>query len=188
MIIRSIAGQNNKINDDINAFEKLYKEYFTPLFLYARKIVKDDDVAEEICQDFFFYYWENRKKIKIKTSVKSYLYQSVRNRALKQIRHAEVQNRFIIRSNEQNRNNSYSKQDSELEAKELEIIIDKILNELPEKSRIIFQMNRFEGKKYREIAKELDISEKTVEAHMGKVLKIFRNKLLSYYGMKQTNL
>ncbi|MFW5793786.1 MAG: RNA polymerase sigma-70 factor [Bacteroidota bacterium] len=187
MILKSINQQSRIKNDDINAFEKLYKEYFTPLFIYARSIVKNADIAEEICQDFFYYYWENRKKISIKVSIKSYLYQSIRNRSLKHLRHLEVQNSYVLKSNEEHNKNLFYNHNHDYEAKELKNIIEKILNALPEKSKRIFKMNRFEGKKYKEIAKQLDISEKTVEAHMGKALKIFRDKLIAYYDIKHIN-
>ncbi|MBN2348058.1 MAG: sigma-70 family RNA polymerase sigma factor, partial [Bacteroidales bacterium] len=64
--------------------------------------------------------------------------------------------------------------------KEIQEIIDKTLNELPERTSKIFKLNRFEGLKYKEIAEQLSVSIKTVEANMGKALKLFRNNLKEY--------
>lgn len=68
----------------------------------------------------------------------------------------------------------------ELEMKELNAIIEQTLNELPERSRRVFKMSRFEGLKYQEIADALSVSIKTVEADMGKALQLFRKKLKHY--------
>ena len=67
-----------------------------------------------------------------------------------------------------------------LEVKEIREVVNKTLNELPEKPAQIFRMSRYEGLKYREIAEKLSISIKTVEANMGKALKIFRKNLQEY--------
>ena len=67
-----------------------------------------------------------------------------------------------------------------LEVKEITEVVNKTLEELPEKPALIFQMSRYEGLKYREIAEKLSISIKTVEANMGKALKIFRKNLQEY--------
>jgi RNA polymerase sigma-70 factor (ECF subfamily) len=63
---------------------------------------------------------------------------------------------------------------------ELQQKISHALNDLPPQCRIIFQMSRFRDMKYQEIASELGISVKTVEAQMGKALKVLRKKLADY--------
>jgi len=67
-----------------------------------------------------------------------------------------------------------------LETSELKDVVDKTLEELPERSSTIFRMSRYEGKKYREIAEELSISVKTVESNMSKALELFRKNLQEY--------
>ncbi len=67
-----------------------------------------------------------------------------------------------------------------LEVKEIREVVNRTLEELPEKPAQIFRMSRYEGLKYREIAEKLSISIKTVEANMGKALKIFRKNLQEY--------
>jgi len=71
-------------------------------------------------------------------------------------------------------------EDLNLEAKELEARIEEALSQLPEKCRQVFEMSRYNGMKYKEIAEELDISPKTVEAHMSKAIKTLREGLQHY--------
>lgn len=163
---------------DIQEFEKLFRKMYTDLCHYAMKFLKDMDSAEEIVQDLFYHYWKNREQIKIKTSLKAYLYQATRNKCLKVIEHNAVRQKhadsIMLNSDEQ------GDPAQTLEADELSEIIDKTLNQLPERNRKIFIMSRFEGLKYNEIANELSISVKTVEANMGKALKLFRANLKDY--------
>jgi len=171
-------------NDDITAFEQIFREFYEPLCLFAFKIVEDKDVAEEIVQEFFYRYWENRKQMKIKISLKSYFFQSIRNNALKYLRHETVKQKhasFVAHNNAQQ---SYFPDYGE---KELQTIIEEVLHSLPERCSMIFRMNRFEELTYNAIAQKLSISVKTVEANMGKALKAFRNKLTEYQGYPVVN-
>ena len=68
----------------------------------------------------------------------------------------------------------------ELEYQEVSQLISDTIENLPERTREIFRLNRQEGLKYREIAERLSISEKTVEANMGKALKALRNSMEKY--------
>ena len=68
----------------------------------------------------------------------------------------------------------------EIDAEELAGVIDRTLEELPERSRKIFSLSRFEGLKYHEIAKKLSLSVKTIESNMGKALKLFRKNIKAY--------
>jgi RNA polymerase sigma-70 factor, ECF subfamily len=166
-------------SDDIAAFESLFREFYAPLCRYALSFVGSMDVAEEIAQEFFYNYWRNRKQIKIKTTLRGYLYQSIRNNALKHLEHEAVKRRYA-RSQQELQSEGMETQSEALEAKELQKLIDETLQELPERCSLIFRMSRYEGLKYHEIARELSISVKTVEANMGKALQLFRVRLKKY--------
>lgn len=163
---------------NIEEFEKLFRKMYTNLCHYASRFLKDTDSAEEVVQDLFYYYWENRKQIKIKTSLKAYLYQATRNRCLKVIKHNAVRQKYI--DSAMHNSDEQANENANIESDELAQIIDKTLKQLPERRRNIFVMSRFEGLKYKEIAEELSISIKTVEADMGKALKLFRTNLKDY--------
>jgi RNA polymerase sigma-70 factor (ECF subfamily) len=164
---------------DLQSFEVLFRQYYQMLCAYALRFVKDADTAEEIVQDLFYKLWEKRAELQINTSVKSYLFSAVHNRCLKFIEHRNVETKY---------RNYYLLHESEIDsepygtanANELQGIIDNTLDSLPERCGRIFRLNRFEGLKYHEIAQKLSISVKTVEANMGKALKLLRKNLKNY--------
>lgn len=167
---------------DLNEFERLFKELYSPLCLYANKYLHDKDKAEEIVQDIFYGIWKNRKKLNIKVSFKSYLYRAVQNNCLQLIQHYAVQDKYkqYIRNEV---SHFHSDPMKEMELQEMNKVVEKTLESLPERCKEIFSMSRFEGLKYREIAEKLQISTKTVEANMGKALQAFRKSLKQYVSV-----
>jgi RNA polymerase sigma-70 factor (ECF subfamily) len=159
---------------DKDAFDFIFREYYQRLIWFALKFIHDKDKAEEFVQAVFVKLWEERKEIVITTSLKAYLYKSVQNKCLDSIKHDKIRHRHeqIIQNNieTQKGENAYS-------SIELQEKIEDAINRLPEKTREIFRLSRFDDKKYREIAEILSISVKTVEAHVGKALSVLRYEL-----------
>lgn len=166
-------------NDDLVAFEKLFKSSYEELCRFAAGYLKDMDQAEETVQDVFFTLWTNRKGIKVKQSLRAYLFTMTKNKCLKVLRSKGYEEKYKLQGSFVQQG-SVSTPADELNAKELYTIIEKTLDALPERTRIIFKLSRDEGLKYHEIAEKLSISIKTVEANMGKALKAFRRKLTEY--------
>ena len=167
-------------NGDIQAFEKLFRSYYKPLCYYADSFLNDMDSAEEIVQNLFYLFWKNRADLQIRLSVKSYLFQSVQNKAFSYLKHIQVMNAYRDKVVQEEVETSNFSPSDDLEYKELECKFTSLLQRLPERQRRIFCMNRFGGKKYSEIAKELSVSVKTVEADISKVLVILRKELKHY--------
>lgn len=165
---------------DIKEFEKFFRAFYKPLLNYAYRFFEDQQDAEEIIQDLFFKIWEKRARLEINSSLSSYLFRAVRNNCLQSIKYQK--NKTKYQAYIKNQPNNY--QDSEpleaLEYSELNEKVNHILNELPDRCQEIFRLNRFQGLKYKEIALELKISIKTVEANMSKALKHFRVSLEEY--------
>jgi RNA polymerase sigma-70 factor, ECF subfamily len=180
MAFNSIRLHQATRNDDISAFERLFKKYYAALVNYAYGFVKDMDASEEIVQDFFYNYWKNRKEIKIRLSVKSYLYRAIRNNSLKYLEAQAVRRRYAEKVLETARE-STPENNTGIEYNELNNLIEETLDELPERCRQIFRMSRYEDLKYEEIASRLSVSVKTVEANIGKALKLLRERLGKYY-------
>jgi RNA polymerase sigma-70 factor, ECF subfamily len=159
-------------------FEQLFKMHFQHLFNFAMQFIANEDVAKDITQSVFIKMWEIRENVDIQKSVKSYLFTSVRNACINHIRdNKKFQSSILdIELSEMN----FIELSDNIAYSELENKVNAILATMPEKTRQIFEMSRFENKKYKEIASELNISEKTVEAHMSKVLKILRQELKDY--------
>lgn len=164
---------------DTGYFEKVFKEHFNPLTYYAIKLVKDQDSAMDIVHNVFIKLWEMRESISLEKGLKSYLYTAVHNRCLNFIRDKA---KFVKEdSSDLSFMAELSSEDyPEIETTETESRINDAINKLPEKCRQVFTLNRFEEKKYSEIAHILKISIKTVEAQMSKALKILREELKDY--------
>lgn len=162
---------------DIGQFESLFRSSYISLVNYTRTILKDTDTAEEIVQDLFYVLWRDRKKLNITTSLKGYLFRAVYNKSMHYIEHQKVVQKYANEAKTSTVIYPYNPVEI-LKYKELNEKIAVIMAKLPERCAQIFCMSRFEGLKYAEIANELSISIKTVEANMGKALKEFRNELL----------
>lgn len=165
-------------NSNEKAFEKLFHSYYGHLCLFASRIIQNDNAAEEIVQDFFVNLWEKRKQLSIKTSVKNYLFKSIKNLCLNFIQHNKTKLRYaqtILSETTHNITDDDSFTEINLSEK-----IEESINLLPTKRREIFRLSREKGLKYREIAEKLNISIKTVEAQMGLAIKTLREYLKDY--------
>ncbi|HMH21052.1 MAG TPA: RNA polymerase sigma-70 factor [Puia sp.] len=163
------------------AFEKVFTTYYEALHAYAFIILGDGAIAEELVQEVFFSVWAKKDKLDIRSSLKSYLYKSVFNECmdhLKHRKHKAIHTSYVLHQ----ARISSSGEDADRRAglKDLEKKLQKALNDLPEQCRIIFQLSRFEGAKYQEIAAQLGLSVKTVEAQMGKALRRLRISLAEF--------
>jgi RNA polymerase sigma-70 factor (ECF subfamily) len=161
---------------DIGQFETLFRSSYVSLVKYAKTLVKDHDSAEEIVQNLFFTLWQNRENLKIENSLNGYLFRSVHNRCLHYFEHLRVVERHAQEMYKEQEGGTESPAEILL-YKELQTLITRTLEKLPERCGRIFCMNRFEGLKYAEIAEKLSVSIKTVEANMGKAIKEFRKVL-----------
>ena len=161
---------------DEGSYEKVFRTYYEQLCHFANRYVEDRDVAEEMVQETFLNVWQKGEGIDIRTSAKSYLYGGVRNRCLNHLKHQKVHQEYLSYQPK----NQKADQDNFLEFDELQSKVNEGLDLLPEKCREVFELSRFEGKKYKEISEELGISVKTVENQMGKALKVMREHMKDY--------
>jgi RNA polymerase sigma-70 factor (ECF subfamily) len=158
-----------------SAYRELFREYYRPLTVFALRYVNDLDQARDLVQDLFVHLYENRAAIQINTSLRAYLFQSVRNRCLnyldQQKSRREHQDKIRI---------SALKEDNleaEIERNELEHRIFQIVDKLPDQCKKIFLLNRVKGLRNEEIAQQLGISKRTVETQISKALKVLKAKI-----------
>lgn len=165
---------------DEKSFEQIFRTHFNSLCIFARKYIKDTDVCKEIVQNVFVLIWEKRATIDLQKNIKSYLFSAVYSRCMNHIRdhkkfdgnateHIEVLNKKDDQDIEQ-----------QMHEADLNSRIQQAIESLPEKCREVFQLNRMEGLKYKEIAEKLGISIKTVENQVSKALKVLRVQLSDY--------
>jgi RNA polymerase sigma-70 factor (ECF subfamily) len=167
---------------DENAFKVVFDLYYSPLVVFATKIIGDLDMSRDLVQDVIVSFFEKRKSIEIHTSLKAHLYQSVRNRCLNYIKREK-----IIREHQQSLFNEVKENELNfvdlMEETELEYMIFREIKNLPSQCQRIFNMSRFhrfQGKTNQEIADELAISKRTVETQISNALKRLRKNLVTY--------
>jgi RNA polymerase sigma-70 factor (ECF subfamily) len=162
-----------------HAFEMIFNTFYQPLCRYAYSFLNDKEEAEEVVQSTFIQIWEKRSSLEIQTSLKSYLYRMVHNTCLNVIKHEKVKQLHVKHEMIHGETLGESVHET-VTSEELESKIGEAMMELPEQCRIVFQLSRFEGLRYAEIADQLQISVKTVENQVGKALKIMRANLKEY--------
>lgn len=167
--------------NETGAIEKIFKQYYSYICSAVYKIIPDSNLTEDLAQDVFYELWRKRERIEITSSLKAYLKRAAINKALNYIRSKKI--RFDSDDDETVQNISVRSSENNVEAFELQEIINDAIDQLPEKCRIVFMMSRHEEMSYKEIAGALEISVKTVENQISKALKYLRkavNPYLSY--------
>ena len=156
---------------NLAAYEKVFTTFYKRLHAYAFLLVKDSHLPEEVVQEVFCRLWEQRGKIQVHTSLQAYLYTMVHHECLKELNRRKPVALFEkhVASMPGREDAADKVRQSQLEEKFLDA-----LNRLPERCRLVFQLNRMEKLRYRQIADQLGLSEKTVENQMGKALKLLR--------------
>ncbi|MEJ2882663.1 RNA polymerase sigma-70 factor [Pedobacter sp. GR22-6] len=160
---------------DKDIFTDFYSSNFRKLILVSDRYVRDIAAAEEIVQDIFLKIWEDKAVLETIKSIKAYLYRSVVNSSINYINRQKSLERHHLHIAEQLSDELI---DSEDERNKLIVLLYQEIEFLPEKCQLVFKLSRLEGLKYRDIAAKLDLSEKTVENHMGNALRILRSRVL----------
>lgn len=179
------AGEKERLNSDIifddAAFEMFFRKHFFPLCAHCQyKYGFDLDVAKDIVHSGFLKLWETRQYISPDLSVRAYLYRIVTNHCIDMVRHRKVKHRKERQLAQVNGLHAADKGFDHADVKQLGADIDKAVSELPGQMRKIFELCRFEGLKYAEVATHLSISVKTVETQMGRAIARLRQKLAEY--------
>jgi RNA polymerase sigma-19 factor, ECF subfamily len=179
VIMRDELALRIKLGDE-QAFELLFRKYYVRLCGFANKFLNDPEEARGIVQEVFMKIWESREDIDPEDSLQSYLFKIAQNKSLNRLRKKKVESRYIeIFKLAYIDNSDFSSYES-IFTLELTDNINRVINTLPPKCKRIFELSRIEGLKYNEIASELQISVKTVEAQMSKALNILRTELKDY--------
>ncbi len=166
---------------DKTTFERLFRDEFKGLVLFAIQYVKDYEAAREIVQEAFIGMWDKRAQIDLSRPVKTYLSTTVRNRSLNYLRDNKKFDTRLLAQENLFPLASYEQTDRLVE-RELQDRIQYAISELPEKCREVFLLSRNEHLKYQAIADKLEISVKTVETQMSKALQHLRIRLKDYLG------
>ncbi len=175
-------------NEEVKAFEIVFKTHYQKLTLFANKFLNNIDISEEIVSESLTFLWENRRTLNC-VSITAYLYKTVQNKCLNYIKHQKVENEYL---NYMIRNKLIVELPEfltdPLQEKELSEQIRIAIDSLPERCRQVFMMSRFQYLKNREIAQKLNISQNTVERQITIALEKLRKNLEYILTMVLVNL
>ena len=153
-------------------FKTLFKQHAKGLLRLAMSQLKSQAEAEEVVQECFLKFWEQRRELgNDLTAAKGYLYTSAYRAILNQLRR---QHYWIYEDYTEETLTQHEPQSTKLEYEELEHVYKVALEQLPPKRRQVFLMSRQQGLTYAAIAQELNVSVKAVEEHMRLALKFLR--------------
>lgn len=159
-----------------SAFDEIYRQYYRALCAFASQYVAKNEY-EEIIQDVMLWLWENRRMLIPEMSLKSLLFTIVKNKCLNRISHEQVRQqvheKLYLKFQEQFENPDFY-------LGELMALASKAIRELPDEYRIAFELNRFDGLTYQEIAKQSGVSSQTIAYRISQALKILRVQLKDY--------
>ncbi|SDH48748.1 RNA polymerase sigma-70 factor, ECF subfamily [Dyadobacter soli] len=162
--------------DPVSGCELLFRRYYAPLRNHAVRFVYSRQIAEDLVSDVFCTFWDNKLHEQITTSYRAYLFKAVRNRArnyvlweLKKDSNGAEEGLLLT-------DNSPGP-DGTLLLEELRMRLDQSIQNLPNQCRKVFLLSRLEGKSYREIADQTNLSVRTVEVHIRKALSTIRQGL-----------
>ena len=173
--------QTRSRTDALAMFENLFQQFFQPLVTYAYRFVNDWQTAEDITQDVFMSLWLKKEEINFEEPIKPYLYRSIYNKAINYLNSALIQKRIDRKETLDEMINreimSYNQYDTLL-LKEITNEITSFVETLPPQCKKVFEMSRGQNLKNKEIAEQLNISEKAVEKHISKALNEIREHLI----------
>lgn len=174
--------------NDLKAFNQLFTNYQGRFIRFANTYVRDIAVAEDFTIEALMYYWENRHSLKENSNIPAFILTVIKNKCLNYLQHLQVRedvNAQLLNHAEWELKTRISTLEAcdpnELFTAEALEIVNKTLACLPEQTRAVFIMSRYDNKSHKEIAEVLGITTKGVEYHISKALKKLHANLKDYY-------
>jgi RNA polymerase sigma-70 factor (ECF subfamily) len=168
-------------SNDPAAFASLFRKYYEQLFYFALRFLKDSQTAENIVQDVFVKLWEKREEWHVQSSVKAYLYTAVKNRSLNYIKREKSM--VSVEEVSVNQMDEIPSPEESLIENEIMEAVQGAIEKLPQQCRCVYQMKRYDGMTYSEIAEILNVSINTVKTQMKRALKSLHKNLAYLYSL-----
>lgn len=169
---------------DQSAFESLYRFFYPKLSYFSGQYLLDAEIANNVAQDVFTELWEKRATLQSDTNIQAWLFTVTKNKSLKQISKERSKQKYTdylkARQLDLNYQSLADFDTSNFIFEELQTKLEAALAKLSPPVRLVFEKSRFEEKRNKEIAEELGVTIKTVEAHISKALKLLRTELKEY--------
>ena len=171
-------------DEDQHSFEKLFKIFYQRLLNFCMYYIKHKESAEEIVSDIFVNLWMKRKELNHIRNLETYLFISVKNHSLNHIKQFSNYRVTYLEDGGVHVLVNTSDPEKELEMRELIFKMDEAINSLPPQCKIIFNLIKEEGLKYKEVAEILSLSPRTVETQLVRAMKKL-DKILTPYLSSQ---
>lgn len=161
---------------DQGAFTEIYNRYWSVLYLHARHMLHQQDLATDVIQEVFTKLWDKSEELEFTVGLNAYLYRSVRNTILNMIRREKVEAGYLTELGHFFQEGTYDTEE-QLNFNELSRLIEAEIELLPPKMREVFVLSRKFNLSHASIAEQLNISDQTVKKQINKALHILRLKL-----------
>lgn len=157
--------------DDVAAFQEIYNRYWNKLFDAAYNRLRQKEACEEFIQEIFITLWEKRTSLSLTTGLSQYLFTAVKYKVIDHYRKLHIKSKYLQLADVQGVDNSAEEM---VFLNDLIAHLEKVVMQLPDKCRSVYELSRIQHKSNREIALILNISEKTVEGHLTRALRALR--------------
>lgn len=180
--------KNIRNNDDQRSFEELFRLLYPGLLNFCAQYINDKEKAEEIVSDVFTKLWLNRKETNHIQNPETYLFISVKNHSINYLKqYSSFKLTFVEDAGEFQLINTHNPE-KELERKELVFKMNQAIESLPKQCRIVFNLIREEGLKYKEVAEILNISPRTVETQLMRAMKKLNKIIMTYISPQSSRV
>lgn len=170
------------VQGNLGAFKKIHRQYYPRLINYARYLLKNDQEAEDLVQDVFIQVWEQRLLLNLDQNFGAFLFTLVKNKSINILKHKIIEEKYLLTQrkflSEELYHISFELDEDFVSSRDKLINeLKKLIKQMPVRCGEAFALKWLEGKKNREIAEAMNISETMVDKHLAKGLKIAREKL-----------
>ena len=162
-------------NNNPKAFTDIYNRYWDKLYVVAANKLGDLFQAQEIVQEIFLDLWRRREKLAVTENLNGYLATALKYKVINLRQKRTVEQKYVEHAKKSDVQ-AYS-MENYLQFDELKAKLERLVAKLPEKCQMVYKLSREEGLSQKEIAQKLEITEKTVEAHLTRALKTLKSGL-----------
>lgn len=173
-------------NNDENAFKTFFKLYYRKLTEFAVIFVKDEQIAKEVVSDVFFKLLKNKKKLLKVDNIQNYLFLCCKNQSLTYLKKNKANCHFSLKVVEDKDETSSLNPENKFLEKELNDVITTVVNNFPPKRQQVYKLIKEENLQYKEVARLLNISPKTVDNHLASAIAELRKKLNHYLNSQDS--
>ncbi len=167
------------LSNEEKAFTYVFEKYYKPLVLFANQFVPEIETCEDLVQDLMANILTNKNEFLNESSLRSYLYTSVKNKALNHIRFQKTYSKYI--SLQDTKQTDHKNQMEIIIEKEVHSLLYDSIDMLPERCKLIFKLNVLENFSYKETAEKLNITINTVKTQRARAIKILKQNLGKYF-------